>query len=161
VDEERDRATIVLFSGDLDRVLAAFNIAVAAASMGMETEIFFTFWGLNVISSGRRVHPPSRPLQRMMQLVNRGGVKRLRLSRLHMMGAGTEAMKRLMKEMRLPSMEEMISLSKDLGVRFIACTTTMGLMGMKREDLLPEVDELAGAATYVEKASRSKVNLFI
>ncbi len=157
---ENDRATIVVFSGDLDRALAAFNIANSAASMDMEVEMFFTFWGLNVIRKGG-ASALKNPLQRVMGMVNRGGAGRLKLSRMNMLGMGTAAMKRLMREFHMPSLQEMMLMAREMGVRFIACTTSMALMGLGEEDFIPEVDEFAGAATYVEKAARSKINLFI
>lgn len=156
-----ESATIVVFSGELDRALAAFNIATTAASMGMEVTMFFTFWGLNVIRKERGSRGGKTFLQRMLGILNRGGAARLRLSRLHMLGGGKMAMGRLMREFRMPSLGEMISLARDLGVHFIACTTSMALMGLTEEDFIPEVDGFAGAATYVEKASRSAINLFI
>jgi len=158
---EREKATIVVFSGELDRALAAFNIATTAASMGMEVTMFFTFWGLNVIVREKGSGGEKKALQRMMGLMNRGGARRLSLSRLNMLGAGKAAMKKLMREYRMPSLEEMIPMAKELGVRFIACTTSMALMGLKESDFIPEVDDFAGAATYVEKAASSKINLFI
>ncbi|MBC7246962.1 MAG: DsrE/DsrF/DrsH-like family protein [Actinobacteria bacterium] len=161
MSDREEVATIVVFSGELDRALAAFNIATAAASMGMEVTMFFTFWGLNVIRKERGSGGGKTFLQRMLGLLNRGGAARLPLSRLHMLGGGKAAMKVLMREFRMPSLGEMISLAGELGVRFIACTTSMALMGLTEEDFIPEVDEFAGAATYVEKASRSAINLFI
>lgn len=161
MDDKKEKATIVVFSGELDRALAAFNIATTAASMGMEVTMFFTFWGLNVVARERSGGRGRSGLQKMLGLMNRGGARRLKLSRLDMLGGGRAAMKRLMREYRMPSLEEMISMADELGVRFIACTTSMALMGLGEEDFIPEVDEFAGAATYVEKASGSAINLFI
>lgn len=159
--EGRESATIVVFSGEMDRALAAFNIATTAASMGIEVTMFFTFWGLNVVRRERGSGGRKTAMQRMLGFMNRGGTRRLPLSRLNMMGGGKAAMKRLMRQFRMPSLEEMISLARELGVRFIACTTSIALMGLTEEDFIPEVEEFAGAATYVERASRSSINLFI
>jgi peroxiredoxin family protein len=159
--EGGESATIVVFSGELDRALAAFNIATTAASMGMEVTMFFTFWGLNVVRRERGAGARKTSLQRMLGLLNRGGSRRLRLSRLHMLGGGRAAMKRLMRQFRMPSLEEMMAMARELGVHFIACTTSMALMGLSEEDFIPEVESFAGAATYVERASRSSINLFI
>ena len=159
--EETERVTIVVFSGELDRALAAFNIATTAASMGMEVTLFFTFWGLNVVTKEKTGGTERKALQKMMGLMNKGGARRLKLSRLNMLGGGKAAMKMLMKEYRMPPLEEMIPMAKELGVRFLACTTSMALMGLGEEDFVPEVDEFVGAATYVEKAAGSKINLFI
>lgn len=161
MDADTESATIVVFSGELDRALAAFNIATTAASMGMEVTMFFTFWGLNVIRKEKGGEGDKTLLQRMLGFMNRGGARRLPLSRLHMLGGGKAAMGRLMRRFRMPSLEEMIPLAKELGVRFIACTTSMALMGLSENDFIPEVDDFAGAATYVERASRSTINLFI
>ncbi len=161
MSEEPEKATIVVFSGELDRALAAFNIATTAASMGMEVTMFFTFWGLNVISKEKTGATDRKTLQKMMGLMNKGGARRLKLSRLNMLGGGKAAMKMLMKEYHMPSLEEMIPMAKELGVRFLACTTSMALMGMDESDFIPEVDDFVGAATYVENAAGSKINLFI
>jgi len=159
--EQNEKATIVVFSGELDRALAAFNIATTAASMGMEVTMFFTFWGLNVVTSEEKAKGERKSLQKMMGIMNRGGARRLKLSRLNMLGGGKAAMKMLMREYHMPSLEEMIPMAKELGVRFLACTTSMALMGLSEADFIPEVDEFVGAATYVEKASGSAINLFI
>jgi peroxiredoxin family protein len=161
MSEEIEKATIVVFSGELDRALAAFNIATTAAAMGMEVTLFFTFWGLNVVTKESGPGGDKKALQKMMGVMNRGGARRLKLSRMNMLGGGKAAMKKLMREYHMPSLEEMIPMAKELGVRFLACTTSMALMGLEESDFIPEVDEFVGAATYVEKASGSKINLFI
>lgn len=161
MNEETEKATIVVFSGELDRALAAFNIATTAASMGMEVTLFFTFWGLNVVTREKAAAGDKKALQKMMGVMNRGGARRLKLSRLNMLGGGKAAMKSLMKEYHMPSLEEMMPMAKELGVRFLACTTSMALMGLSEGDFIPEVDDFVGAATYVEIASGSKINLFI
>ncbi len=156
-----EKTTIALLSGDLDKALAAFNIATAAATMGGGVTIFCTVWGLNVI---RKKRPRSRAkglMRKLLRRMNKGGAERLKLSRFNMWGLGTWMMKRLMKSTNMPGLEEMIPMAKDLGVRFVACTTTMALMGISREDLIDEVDDLAGAAAYVDEAMDSRVNLFI
>ena len=161
MSEDKESVTIVVFSGDLDRALAVFNIATAAAAMGMEVNLFFTFWGLNIITKEKTQGAKEHPLQKMMGMINRGGAKHANLSRMNMMGAGTMAMKKLMQDLRMPPLEDMIKMAKELGVHFLACTTTMALMGVEEEYLIPEVDEYVGAATYVEKAAVSKINLFV
>lgn len=158
---EEEGATIVVFSGELDRALAAFNIANTAASMGMKVTMFFTFWGLGIIEKDTLERGGKSPMQWMMSVMNRGGARHLKLSRMDMLGAGRKSMKSLMKRCRMPSLEEMIPLAKELGVRFVACTTSMALMGLEESDFIEEVDEFAGAATYLGLASTGKVNLFI
>lgn len=158
MDEEK--ATIVLFSGDMDRALAAFNIAVAAASLGMEVEVFFTFWGLGLLSPRPYRLKVGSPLQRMLSLLSPGTPRKARLSRLNMAGLGKLAMTILMKKFRMPSLEDTMETAKSMGVKFVACTTTMALMGLEEKDL-PAADGFAGAASYVARASESKLNLFI
>jgi peroxiredoxin family protein len=156
-----EKMTIVVFSDDLDRALAAFNLANTGASMGMDVTMFFTFWGLGVIKNERVSRGDKSFMQWMMGLMKRGNAKRLKMSQMNMLGMGTGIMKSMMKTYRMPSIPEMITLAKEQGVRFIACTTSMALMGLSREDFIDEVDEVAGAATYLGIASEGKVNLFI
>jgi len=156
-----DKTTIIVFSSDLDKVLAAFNIATGSAAMNMEVSMFFTFWGLNVVRKEKSSKKSTNWMKRMLGLLNRGGADRLKLSKFHMLGVGSGMMKKLMKGSKMPSVKELITLAKELGVKFIACNTTMEIMGISKEDLIPEVDKIAGVATYLADAKESKVNLFI
>lgn len=156
-----EKMTLILFSGEMDKALAAFNLAIGGASMGVEVSIFFTFWGLNVI---RRPHAKPRAkdwMRRMLNFFTRGGARKLPLSRFNMGGLGPWMMKKLMGEVNFPQLEELIRMAKDMGVRFIACTTSMGIMGLEKEDFLPVVDSFAGVASYLAEAREAKVNLFI
>jgi len=156
-----EKMTIIVFSGDLDKALAAFNLAMGAAAMEMKVTMFFTFWGLNVIRKDKKVSRARGMIRKMLNLVNRGGAKRLPLSRLNMGGLGGSMMKKLMKDSKTPPLEEMIRMAHEMGVEFIACTTSMGMMGILREDLITEVGRLAGVATYLGEAREGKINLFI
>jgi peroxiredoxin family protein len=156
-----DSVTIVVFSGELDKALAAFNIANTAASMGMPVTMFFTFWGLGVVKKGSLERGKKSFMQWMMGLMDRGGASHLKLSKMNMMGMGTKTMKSLMKTYKMPSLEEMIAMAKEMGVHFVACTTSIALMGLDEGDFIEEVDEFVGAATYLGLASEGKVNLFI
>jgi peroxiredoxin family protein len=158
---DEDSVTIVVFSGELDRALASFNIANTAASMGMKVNMFFTFWGLAVVSKGSLEKGKKSLPQWMMGMMRRGGAGHLRLSQMDMFGGGRAMMKSLMKKYRMPSLEDSISLAKEQGVRFLACTTSMALMGLEESDFIDEVDEFVGAATYLGLASGGNVNLFI
>jgi peroxiredoxin family protein len=158
---QKDKMTLILFSGEMDRALAAFNIAVGGASSGMDVTIFFTFWGLNVIKKNEGSIKSKGIMRKMLNMMNRGGAKRLPMSKFHMMGVGKSMMQQLMKDIGFPQVEELIKLSKELGVKFIACTTTCGMMGLDKDAFIPEVDSFAGVATYVAEAAESKVNLFI
>lgn len=156
-----DKVTIIIFSGDLDRVMAGFFLATSAASMGMEVTMFFTFWGLNVIKRDTKFFRGRGIMRKMLNIINRGGANRLPLSKFHMLGLGTWMMKKLMKESNIPSAEEMLKMSKELGVKIIACTTTMCVMGLSKDDFIPEIDSFAGASTYLAEAKDGRVNLFI
>ena len=152
--------TIVVFSGDLDRVLAAFVIANAGAAMGNQVTLFFTFWGLNAL---RRANPPSVQkglLDRMFGWMMPCGAERLALSKMHMAGMGTAMMKHVMKSKQVASLPEMIEQAKARGVRLVACTMSMDVMGLKREELIDGI-ELAGAGGYLGAADQARINLFI
>jgi peroxiredoxin family protein len=155
------KVTLVVFSGEMDRALAAFNIAVGAASMGMEVSMFFTFWGLNILKKNEGPIRSKGSMRKMLNFMNRGGAKRLPLSRFHMLGLGKWMMGRLMRESRSPSVEEMIAVAKQGGVKLIACTTTIGMMGISKEAFIPEVDSFAGVASYLAEAKEAEVNLFV
>ncbi|MFQ6041237.1 MAG: DsrE/DsrF/DrsH-like family protein [Candidatus Poribacteria bacterium] len=154
------KITIIIFSGELDKALAAFNIATGAATMGMDVTMFFTFWGLNIIRKDQK--PKSKGvLKKLLSLMNKGGTKHLPLSRFHMLGIGQKMMRKLMKDSKIPSVDEMIVVAKELSVKFVACTTTMGLMDITKETLIEEVDAFAGVATYIDEAKDGQINLFI
>lgn len=158
---DKKKVTIVVFSGELDRVMAAFIIATGAASMGFEVVMFFTFWGLNVVKRNEGTIPADGFLKKMMGKMNRGGSKRLPLSRMDMYSVGRRLMKRFMRQSGMPTVDDMIEMAKSMGVKMIACTTSMGVMSVPREVLRPEVDTVAGVATYLGNASEGNVNLFI
>jgi len=158
---EKEKLTMVVFSGDLDRALAAFMLATTGASMGMEVNMFFTFWGLNIIKKNEGRMKSKGLMLKMLNRMNRGGSKRLKLSRFHMLGLGTWMMKRLMKDIHMPSVDEMIVMAHEMGVKMIACTTSCGVMGLPEEAFRSEVDSLAGAAYFLNEARKSKISLFI
>jgi peroxiredoxin family protein len=158
---EKEKLSIVLFSGEMDKALAAFMLATTGASMGMEVKIFFTFWGLNVIKRNEGSIKSKGLMRKMLNIMNRGGSKRLKLSKFHMFGMGTWMIKRLMKEINMPSVEEFIVMAHEMGVKLIPCSTTCGLMGVEQEAFRAEAEPLAGAAYFLGEASKSKVTLFI
>ncbi len=160
-DEKKRGVTIVVFSGELDKALAAFNIANTAAAMDLPVTMFFTFWGLGVIKKEEGKVGSGNWMKVMMNKMDRGGAKRLKLSKMNMGGMGTAMMKKLMAQHNMPPIGEMIKMADSLGVRMLACTTSMALMGLEEKDFIPEVKEFVGAATYVGNALDSDVNLFI
>ncbi len=160
---EKEKLTMAILSGDLERALAALMLAVTGASMGMEVSMFFTFWGLNIIKKNEGSIKSKGLMRKMLNFMNRGGSKRLKLSKFNMFGLGTWMMKRLMKDTNMPSIDEYIAMAHQMGVKLIACTTTCGVMGLppERDTFRSEVETLAGAAYFLGEARESKVTLFI
>ncbi len=153
--------TIVLFSGELDKALAAFVIATAAASMGMQTSIFFTFWGLNAIKKQGGLIKGQNWMQKMLNLMNYGHAKKLALSNLNMLGMGPAMLKTMMSRKRIPSLDEFIKTATALGVKFYPCEMSMTLMGLTQKDFIEECEDVIGAVSYLSMAKDSNVNLFI
>ncbi len=153
------RLSMVVFSGDLDRALAAFVIATGAAASGLAVTMFFTFWGLKLVQKGGRTG--NSLFGRMMGLMNRGGVDRVGPSRFNFLGLGRWMFKRMMKSHNVASLPEMRQMAVDLGVNMIACQMSMEVMEIPREELIPEITDVVGVATFIEQAQRSEATLFI
>ncbi|MGN8245443.1 FAD-dependent oxidoreductase [Cellulomonas soli] len=154
------KTSFVVFSGDLDKVLAAFIIANGAVAMGEDVSMFFTFWGLNTL---RRQDPPARErsvMDKMFGAMMPQGADKLTLSQMHMAGAGTAMIKKVMRENAVPTLPELIASAQAGGARLIACTMTMDLLGIAAGDLLDGV-ELGGVATFLGEANESGTTLFI
>jgi peroxiredoxin family protein len=158
---EKEKFTLVLFSGDLDKALAAFILATTAASMNMEVTMFFTFWGLNVIKRNEGSIKSKGIMRRMLNMLNRGGSKRLKLSRFNMMGLGTSMMKKLMKESNYPSIDEFIVMAQEMGIKMVPCSTSCGILGLPDDAFRDGIMSQAGAAFFLAQAKDSKVTLFI
>jgi peroxiredoxin family protein len=156
-----EKMTLIVFSGDMDKAIAAFNLAIGAASIGMEVSMFFTFWGLNVLKKNEGAIKSKGIMRKMLNFMNRGGTKRLGLSKFHMFGMGKWMMGKLMRNVKSPSVQELLIMAHQSGVKFIACTTTIGMMGLGKEAFIPEVDSYAGVATYLADAKDGRINLFI
>jgi NADPH-dependent 2,4-dienoyl-CoA reductase/sulfur reductase-like enzyme/peroxiredoxin family protein/TusA-related sulfurtransferase/rhodanese-related sulfurtransferase len=155
-----DGKTIIVFSGDLDKVLASFIIANGAAAMGRKVTMFFTFWGLNVLRKSNKIKVDKTFIESMFGGMMPRGVSKLKLSKMHMMGMGTRMMKGIMKKKNVDSLEALIKKAQDNGVKIIACTMSMDVMGIKPEELIDGI-EYAGVGTYLGDAEESNVNLFI
>lgn len=136
------QATIILHSGDMDKVYSALIVANGALSMGMEASIFFTFWGL--------------------QRLQKGSLEKGPLSKMHMLGLGKWMIKQRMKGSNVASLERLMEDFKALGGRVIACDMTMDIMGIGAEDLRQDwIDEYGAVGTYIQEARKSDINLFI
>lgn len=152
--------TIIVFDGDMDKVMASLIIANGAASMGRKVTMFYTFWGLNALRKKNKVKVKKTILEKMFGMMMPRGLGKLKLSKLHMMGMGKGMMEFVMKEKNVASLEELMQQAMANGVKMIACTMSMDVMGIKKEELIDGV-ELAGVATYLGDAENSNVNLFI
>lgn len=152
--------TMIMFSGDLDKAMAGLIIANGAAAMGDEVTIFFTFWGLNVLRRAQKINVRKSFMESMFGWMMPRGAEKLSLSKMNMGGMGTAMMKDIMKKKKVNSLPELIRSAQDLGVKFIACTMSMDVMGIKPEELIEGV-EYAGVATYLGEADQANVNLFI
>lgn len=158
---EKEKFTLVVFSGDLDKALAAFIMATTAASMGMEVTMFFTFWGLNIIKRNEGGIKSQGIMRKMLNIMNRGGSKRLKMSKFNMLGAGTWMMKKLMKESKMPTIDEFIEMAQEMGIKMIPCSTSCGILGLPDDAFRGGVMSQAGAAFFLNEARQSKVTLFI
>jgi len=155
-----DRAALVVFSGDLDRVLAAFVIATGAAAAGLDTSIFFTFWGLSAVKKKGAAASGKGFKQRMFAMMTPEGSEGLGTSQLNFFGMGAVMLRSMMKEQGIASLEELMGMAKDLGVKMTACTMSMDAMGITKEELLDQL-EFGGVAAFMADASRARVSLFI
>jgi peroxiredoxin family protein len=154
-----DRVAMVVFSGHLDRVLAAFVIATGAAAMGQQVSMFFTFWGLNVLKKGSQLSGKTL-CQKMMALMCPGSSKNLPVSKMNYFGVGAKMLRSMMKEKNVSSLEDMISLARDLGVRMIACEMSRDVMGIKESELVAGL-ECGGVASFLADSLNSRTSLFI
>jgi peroxiredoxin family protein len=154
-----DRVALVVFSGDLDRVLAAFVIATGAAAMGQQVSMFFTFWGLSVLKKDSQFSGKTL-FQKMMALMSPGSSKSLPVSKMNYFGVGAKMLRSMMKEKNVSSLEEMISLARELGVRMIACEMSRDVMGIKESELVAGL-ECGGVASFLADSLKSRTSLFI
>jgi peroxiredoxin family protein len=154
-----NRATIIAFSGDMDKLLAAFSIATGAVAMGMEVSMFFTFWGLTALKK-KTILKGKTLSEKLIALMLPRGPDRLGTSRMNMLGIGPVFFKRLMRKKNVQSLPDMLTLARDLGVRMVACRTSMDMMGIGEGELIDGL-EFAGVATYLADARSSRISLFV
>jgi peroxiredoxin family protein/rhodanese-related sulfurtransferase/TusA-related sulfurtransferase len=150
----------VVFSGDLDKTIAAFIMANGAAAMGREVTIFFTFWGLNILRKPKKVKVRKNIVEKMFGFMMPRGTYQLGLSRMNMGGMGAKMIRWIMKEHNIQSLEELIQQAIDHGVRLIACQMSMEIMGIRQEELIDGI-ELGGVATFLGSGEKSDMSLFI
>lgn len=158
---DTSKKTIIVFSGEMDRAMAAFIIANGAAAMGDDVTMFFTFWGLNILRKPEKTSVSGKSfLQSMFGSMMPRGAKRLGISKMNFAGIGPKLMKRVMRQQNVMSLEELISSAREQGVKLEACTMSMDVLGLKADELIDGL-EYVGVASYLEQADQANVNLFI
>jgi peroxiredoxin family protein len=160
-EDAPQRMTIVAWSGDLDKIWPTLILGSTGAAYGMQTTIFFTFWGLYPLVQDDVRITGDNAMTKALAGVNRPGISNMKLSKLHMGGAGSWMMKKLANDHKVASPKELLEMCIELGVNLWPCEMTMDLMGLKRDQLVPGVGDPVGAATALSEMSRSQINLFI
>ena len=155
-----DAATIIVFSCDLDKVLAAFVLATGAAAAGLQTSMFFTFWGLAALKKKGAAGGPKNLMEKMFAAMTPSSSESLGTSKMNYFGMGAVMLRKMMKDKQIATLEELMALAREMDVKMIACTMSMDAMGVSQQEL---VDGLTygGVATYMADAVRSRVTLFI
>jgi peroxiredoxin family protein len=155
-----DAATIIVFSGDLDKVLAGFVLATGAAAAGLETSMFFTFWGLSALKKKGASGGQKNLMEKMFAVMTPASSESLGTSKMNYFGMGAVMLRKMMKDKQIATLEELMALARDLGVKMIACTMSMDAMGVTKDELMDDLT-YGGVATYMADAVRSRVTLFI
>lgn len=160
-DAEAGSMTLVAWSGDLDRIWPTLILGSTGAAYGMQTTIFFTFWGLFPLVKDEVRITGTDAMTKMLAGMNRPGLSHLKLSKLNMGGAGPWMMQKLAREKKVAHPRELVELCVELGVRLWPCEMTMDLLGIGPDQLIDGVGDPVGAATAITEMSRSQINLFI
>ncbi|WP_434796161.1 CoA-disulfide reductase [Terrisporobacter vanillatitrophus] len=157
---DKNGATLVVFSGDLDKAIASFIIATGAASMGKEVTMFFTFWGLNILKKKNRPKVSKDTMEKMFDVMLPSHTGKLPLSKMNMGGMGPKMIEQIMKKHNVDDIDTLIANAINMGVKVVACSMSMDLMGIKHEEFIDGV-EVAGVAAYLGATEDSGLNLFI
>ncbi|WP_129728952.1 DsrE/DsrF/DrsH-like family protein [Ectobacillus funiculus] len=160
MSEQKKKTTIVLLSGDYDKVMAAYIIANGAAAYDHEVTIFHTFWGLNALRKEGQVPMKKGVLEKMFAKMMPRGADKMGLSKMNFAGIGPKMIKYVMKKHNAMPLPQLIEMAQEQDVKLIACTMTMDLLGLQKEELLDNI-EYAGVAAYLAEAEDGNVNLFI
>ena len=160
VQVKEDGATLVVFSGELDKAIATFIIATGAAATGKQVTLFFTFWGLNILKKKGKPKVEKDFVEKMFDKMLPSHTGQLGLSHMNMGGMGPKMIKQIMQKHGVDDLDTMIKNARDMGIKLVACAMSMELMGIKKEELIEGV-EIGGVATYIGAAEHSKLNLFI
>jgi len=158
----KKKLSMVVFSGDLDKHIASMIIATGAAAMGMETVLFYTFWGTAALRDQKKRVGGKNIIEKMFGMMLPKGRNKTTISKMNMGGIGTAMIKGLMKKKNVASMDELFEVAGQLGVKIIICEMSMDLMGFKREEMIDYPNlEVGGVATFLADASESSIQLFI
>ncbi len=158
----KNKISMIVFSGDLDKQIAAFNLATGAAASGMEVVMFFTFWGISALRDPAKKVKSNDFFARLFGWMLPRGAGTLKLSQMNFLGAGAKMIKALMKKKRVPSLEEMFNLSENLGVRIYICQMSMNLIGFSPDEMIDYKHlKYCGVATFLAEAKESQIQLFI
>lgn len=157
--QPEDKIALVVFSGDLDRVLAAFVIATGAAALGQEVSMFFTFWGLSVLKKDSSLSGKDL-FEKMMSVMSPSNSTQLPVSKMNYFGVGAKMLRQMMKDNNVSSLEEMIDMAKEMDVKLLACEMSKDVMGIQDDELMDGL-ESAGVAAFLGESLRSRTNLFI
>ncbi|CAH0345407.1 DsrE/DsrF/DrsH-like family protein [Bacillus sp. CECT 9360] len=158
--EQKKKTTIILFSGDYDKAMAAYIIANGAAAYDHEVTIFHTFWGLNALRKDEHVSLNKGFIEKMFAKIMPKGADKMGLSKMNFAGMGPKMIKQVIKKHNAMTLPQLIEMAQEQDVKLIACTMTMDLLGLQQEELLDEI-EYAGVAAYLGDAEKGNVNLFI
>jgi peroxiredoxin family protein len=157
---QENKLSMVVFSGDMDKIMAAYIIATGAAASGMEVSMFFTFWGLKSLQKPGSLTGKGL-MGRMLGVMNRGGLDAIGPSRLNMGGMGRWMFKLMMKQKGVSSLTELYEMAVDLGVKMMPCQMSMDVMEFDPTTFKENVTSPVGVATFLEEAAESKITLFI
>jgi peroxiredoxin family protein len=159
-EDQNQKLVIFAWSGDLDKVWPTLILATTAAAMAWEVTVFFTFWGLFPLVKNDVRITGENWMQKMLSAMNRGGTEHLKLSKMNFAGAGPAMMKKLARDHKVASPQELLDMARDMGVHLVPCQMTMDLLGLKQEDLVEGLDQPAGATTALLEAEGA-TTLFI
>ena len=157
--QPEDLVSLIVFSGELDRVLAAFVIATGAAALGQEVSMFFTFWGLGALKKESNLAGKGL-FEKMMAVMSPSNSTELPVSKMNYFGVGAKMLRQMMKDNNVSSLEEMIDMAREMGVKMLACEMSKDVMGIQDEELMDGL-EPAGVAAFLGESLRSRTNLFI
>jgi len=156
---KRKKLAMVVFSGDMDKLFAAFSIATGAAASNMDVTMFFTFWGLRALK--KKVRTGRTIFGRLLGIFYGGDINQSTPSKMSFGGIGRWMFKKMMKAKRVPSLAQLRQTAVDLGVRLYGCQMSMELMEIPREKMIDEVTQCVGVATFIEQAQQADVTLFV